>query len=85
MPFSVIVQERLQSNICVKVDRALDRLFPGTKVSFSYILLTAKSGCSYRSLAHVPASSHAYHVQRHMNCGTDNPPYFCGPYNNVNS
>ena len=34
MPFSVIVQERLQSNICVKVDRTLGGLLPGTKGSF---------------------------------------------------
>ena len=34
MPFSVSVQERLHSKICVKVDRALGRLLLGTKVSF---------------------------------------------------
>ena len=36
MPFPVIVQERLQSNICVKVDRTLGRLFLGTKMSFIF-------------------------------------------------
>ena len=34
MPFSVSVQERLPSKICVKVNRTLGRLFRGTKVSF---------------------------------------------------
>ena len=34
MPFSVVVQERLQSNICVKMETTLGRLFPGTQVSF---------------------------------------------------
>ena len=34
MPFSVSVQDRLHSKICVKVDRTLGRLLLVTKVSF---------------------------------------------------